>query len=184
MDAERGPHVGFPFPTLENVDAVPGLANGGALSMVHSRRVIRLVFSVGLTAILAGCGAGASNVPAASAGASNAPAASGGVVTGPKVSIKLVDDFTPADPLNTFLQKFADEVNQKAGGSITVTLFNGSQLGSETDIDRQLSNGAVQMSMVGVTGYAPLDAFFTPFAVQSTVEAMGMSTYRLSASWK
>jgi len=158
--------------------------------MVHSRRVIRLVFSVGLTAILAGCGAGASNAPVASAGASNAPvasagasnapvasagastapAASGGVVSGPKVSIKLVDDFTPADPLNTFLQKFADEVNQKAGGSITVTLFNGSQLGSETDIDRQLSNGAVQMSMVGVTGYAPLDAFFTPFAVQSEAQ--------------
>ncbi|MHB8958348.1 MAG: TRAP transporter substrate-binding protein [Candidatus Limnocylindrales bacterium] len=126
---------------------------------MHSRSVTRLAFAAALVATLSACGGAGTNAPAASGSAATA-----------KVSIKLADDFTPADPLNTFLQKFADEVNQKAAGSISVTLFNGSQLGSETDIDRQLSNGAVQMSMVGVTGYAPLDAFFTPFAVKSEAQ--------------
>jgi tripartite ATP-independent transporter DctP family solute receptor len=129
--------------------------------MVHSRRVIRFVLTVGLVAILAaGCASGASTTPTASAGAAK----------GQKVTLKLGNDFNAADPLNTYLQKFADEVSQKSGGSVTVKLFNGSQLGSETDIDRQLSNGAIQMSMVGVTGSAPLDAFFTPFTVQSEAQ--------------
>lgn len=86
---------------------------------------------------------------------------------GARLSLKLADDFPPTDPLNTYLKNFADDLTNKSNGSLKVTLFNGSQLGSEGDIVKGVANGTIQMSMVGVSGYAPLDAFFTPYAVKS-----------------
>jgi len=83
------------------------------------------------------------------------------------MSLKLADDFPPTDPLNTFLKNFADGVTKRTSGNVKVTLYNGSQLGSEGDIVKGVANGTIDMSMVGVTGFAPLDAFFTPYAVRS-----------------
>lgn len=81
--------------------------------------------------------------------------------------MKLADDFPATDPLNTFLKNFADDVTTRTKGDVKVKLYDGNQLGSEGDIVRGVANQTIDMSMVGVTGSAPLDAFFTPYAVKN-----------------
>lgn len=128
--------------------------------MAIPRKRLGALVALGLSAAMAGCAS--SGTPSSSA--------SGGAATGasqPSVTIKLADDFPASDPFNTYLQKFANEVQTKTNSSVTFKLFDGNELGGEADIVRQTANNSVQMDMVGVTGYAPLDAFFTPYAVAS-----------------
>jgi len=121
------------------------------------RRLLRLLPVVALVTVAAtACGTSGSG------GAGGA-----GTGGGDQMSLKLADDFPPTDPLNTFLNNFAVDVTKRTSGNVKVTLFKGGQLGSEGDIVRGVANGTIAMSMVGVTGYPPLDAFFTPYAVRS-----------------
>jgi TRAP-type transport system periplasmic protein len=123
--------------------------------MVRNARLIGSVFFISVSLVTAGCG---SRPGSSSNSSSNVEK---------KVTIKLADDFPAGDPFNKYLQNFADEVQAKTHSSVTVKLFTGSQLGGESDIVRGIANNTLEMAMTGVTGYAPLDAFFTPYAVKS-----------------
>ena len=119
------------------------------------RKMIPLGLVLVIATALAGCGGTSGSGAASSAG------------SGQNVTIKLADDFPASDPFNQFLQTFASDVHQNSKGSVTIKLFTGNQLGGESDIVRGIANGTIEMGLTGVTGYAPLDAFFTPYAVAS-----------------
>ena len=73
-------------------------------------------------------------------------------------------------PAGIALQKFVDDVNEKSGGSIDISLFTDGTLGNTTDNYASVASGDLDMTMSGLEGldlYAPEYTFLdSPFLVK------------------
>ncbi|WP_166238694.1 TRAP transporter substrate-binding protein [Paenibacillus turpanensis] len=100
-----------------------------------------LILAAALT--VAGCGGGTEQKPAANPGGGEKPAAEG-----PKYTFRLAETH-PADyPTTKGDKKFAELVNQKSNGRITIDVFPSAQLGEEKAVIEQVQLGAIEFTRV------------------------------------
>lgn len=86
-------------------------------------------------------------------------------------SIDLATAYASDAPAGIALTKFVEEVKEKSGGTIDISLFTDGTLGNPTDNYKSVASGDLDMTMAGLEGldlYAPEYTFLdTPFLMQS-----------------
>ena len=84
--------------------------------------------------------------------------------------IDLATAYAADAPAGVALQKFVDDVREKSGGSIDISLFTDGTLGNTTDNYASVASGDLDMTMSGLEGldlYAPEYTFLdSPFLVK------------------
>lgn len=116
-----------------------------------------------LSLALSACG-GSSSSSGSSTGGSSASSASGSAAapsTG-AVTLRLGHVVADGSSLDKGLDKFAELVNEKSGGSVKVEVYPNSQLGDNTSMAEQLQFGSLDMMAPSV---AALSGFTTSTAV-------------------
>jgi TRAP-type transport system periplasmic protein len=94
----------------------------------------------------------------------------------PKLEIKLGHAQTTDTPWHRATLRFADLVKERTGGNVTVSVYPGGQLGSEKDVDEQVKNGIVHMTvtssgMVAVfDGWGPIGVLAMPYILKGNTE--------------
>ncbi len=85
-------------------------------------------------------------------------------------TIDLATAYAGDAPAGVALQKFVDDVNEKSGGSIDISLFTDGTLGNPNDNYASVASGDLDMTMAGLEGldlYAPEYTFLdSPFLVK------------------
>ena len=122
-------------------------------------KLIKKLAALGLAATMAlGLAACGGNSSAPAAGGADAPKDESG-------SYELVVGHINAETHTWHLmsEKFAELVNEKSGGAVTVKIYPGSQLGSETD-----------MNMSAIAGDGSCDIVFTGESMQTYETALGI----------
>lgn len=66
-----------------------------------------------------------------------------------EVTLKYSTTSTPGTVFVQAFQKMADEVNEKTGGKVTVTVYDSSQLGNESDVTTNVLDGTIDMCNTG-----------------------------------
>ncbi len=92
-----------------------------------------------------------------------------------EVKLKLAHATPETDLVHTFAQTFADEVNSRTNGEVTVIIYPNGQLGNDQQMLDGVRSGvidAVVMGSSGVAGIVPeITAFDLPFQFGSRAEA-------------
>ncbi|WP_338824100.1 Solute-binding protein [Moorella humiferrea] len=96
--------------------------------------LLLLILVVSLTLLISGCGGG--NKPTTAKGNDTQGTKSSDVI-----NLKLHHHEPPGSRLNQALLKWADEVNQRTGGRVKITLFPGEALGKGKDTYSIVTNG-------------------------------------------
>lgn len=120
-----------------------------------------LMCAVMMCTLLASCGSSATT-PSDS---SNSDATSTGDIfeNGPTYSLKLGHVQTSTHSYHVGAQWFADEIEARSNGKITVEVHPSSQLGGERDLAESVQMGTVDMAVVGVGVLANFDPSFEIF---------------------
>jgi tripartite ATP-independent transporter DctP family solute receptor len=96
--------------------------------------------------------------------------AASAVMADQNFSINLATAYAADAPAGVALQKFVDDVNEKSGGSIDISLFTDGTLGNPNDNYASVASGDLDMTMAGLEGldlYAPEYTFLdSPFLVK------------------
>lgn len=145
---------------------------------MKSRKLMALLCCAAVTAGLAGCGGSGSSSPATTAAANGgaeaaaddteaaAPAADEKTFT-----IDLATNYAADGPAGIALEKFVNDVAEKSGGSLNISLFTDGTLGSAADNYSSVASGDLDMAMTGLEGldlYAPEYTFLdSPFLIES-----------------
>lgn len=129
------------------------------------------VLIAGLSAC-SGSGSASSGKDAGAASAVSAASSSEGGAAGDKTfKIDLATAYAGKGPAGQAMKKFVDDVKQKSGGSIDISLFTDGTLGSTTDNYTSVASGDLDMTMSGLEGldlYAPEYTFLDcPFLVKN-----------------
>ncbi|MEI4768652.1 TRAP transporter substrate-binding protein [Psychrobacillus sp. FJAT-51614] len=94
-----------------------------------------------------------------------AEADKGTKVEEPKITLRLADN-QPADyPTVIGDQKFAELVNEKSDGRITIEVFPAGQLGDEKSVLEQVQLGAIDFARINASPLAEFNDDFTVFSV-------------------
>jgi tripartite ATP-independent transporter DctP family solute receptor len=96
------------------------------------------VFLIALALILTGCGG-------SSGSSQNSGGDSGG---GKTITLKAGVQSNESEPMGQALQKFADLVNEKSGGSLKVDTYFNATLGDELQLTQSLQSGVVDFAIV------------------------------------
>ena len=124
------------------------------------KRQLSMLLAGALLLGLTACGGNekADGTQAAAAGSSGTEttAQAAAAASGETKNFKLATDQAADYPNTVALQSFADEVKEKTGGRITITLYPSAQLGDENAYLQQLQMGAVDFAKSSV---APLAQF-------------------------
>lgn len=158
------------------------------------KKVMAGVCCVGLVFGLAGCGgnpspssptteapgaaAGGNEQPGAAAGGNEQPGAAAGGNEQPGAAadektfrIDLATAYAADGPAGIALEKFVQDVAEKSGGSIEISLFTDGTLGSASDNYSSVASGDLDMAMTGLEGldlYAPEYTFLdAPFLMKN-----------------
>ncbi len=148
---------------------------------MRSRKFVALLCCGAMAAGLAGCGGPDSSAPATTAAAAaagteagadeakaDAPAPAADEKT---FTIDLATNYAADGPAGIALAKFVEDVAEKSGGSIEISLFTDGTLGSAADNYSSVASGDLDMAMTGLEGldlYAPEYTFLdSPFLIQS-----------------
>ncbi|MFM1902997.1 MAG: hypothetical protein RLZZ440_897 [Planctomycetota bacterium] len=88
-----------------------------------------------------------------------------------RLVLKLAHSLPPAAPVHVAMERFAELVAAKSGGTVEVQIFPSGQLGSETETLEQLQRGAlalVKTSTAALEGFVPAMAVFgVPYVFRS-----------------
>ncbi|TQS70863.1 TRAP transporter substrate-binding protein [Rhodobacteraceae bacterium] len=88
-----------------------------------------------------------------------------------KTRLRLANALSEDHPTSTALKQFADEVDDRTDGEVTIRLFLNGVLGSEREVLEQLQNGAVDITRVNagnLENFAPIfKAFTLPYIFKS-----------------
>lgn len=88
-----------------------------------------------------------------------------------RLVLKLAHTLPPAAPVHVAMERFAELVAAKSGGTVEVQIFPSGQLGSETETLEQLQRGAlalVKTSTAALEGFVPAMAVFgVPYVFRS-----------------
>ena len=137
------------------------------------------VCCIGLVAGLAGCGGSKQEAAATTAAAAAADkkeetkeeAKETASADEKKFQIDLATAYAADGPAGVALAKFVDDVADKSGGSIEISLFTDGTLGSASDNYSSVASGDLDMTMSGLEGldlYAPEYTFLdAPFLLKS-----------------
>ncbi|KEJ94224.1 tripartite ATP-independent transporter solute receptor, DctP family [Pseudosulfitobacter pseudonitzschiae] len=79
--------------------------------------------------------------------------------------LRLANSLSEDHPTSTALQQFADEVEEKTDGEVTIRVFLNGVLGSEREVLEQLQNGAVDMTRVSAGNLENFDPVFKAFTL-------------------
>ncbi|MFV0335111.1 MAG: TRAP transporter substrate-binding protein [Tropicimonas sp.] len=82
-----------------------------------------------------------------------------------KVRLKLANALAEDHPTSIVLQKFADEVEEKTGGEVTIRLFVNAVLGSEREVLEQVQNGAVDITRVSAANLENFNPIYSAFTL-------------------
>ena len=92
--------------------------------------------------------------------------------------IDLATAYAADAPAGVALQKFVDDVREKSGGSIDISLFTDGTLGNTTDNYASVASGDLDMTMAGLEGldlYAPEYTFLdSPFLISDWDHMMAL----------
>ena len=144
------------------------------------RKVMASVCCMGLVAGLAGCG-GSKEAPATTAAAAaeadqreeskDDAKAAAPAEDEKKFQIDLATAYAADGPAGIALDKFVQDVADKSGGSIEISLFTDGTLGSASDNYSSVASGDLDMTMSGLEGldlYAPEYTFLdAPFLLKN-----------------
>ena len=155
------------------------------------KKMLSMVLALAMAAGLTACGSSSSSSTTTTAAATEAAteaaaeAAAETVAEGaetetadlpdasgdPKVMMDLATAYAADAPAGKALQKFVDDVAEKSGGSIEISLFTDGTLGNASDNYASVANGDLDMTMTGLEGldlYAPEYTFLdAPFLIKS-----------------
>lgn len=124
-------------------------------------KMFRTVAVVGASALmLIACGG---NGAAANTGGAAGNVAAAKETSG--VTLKLSHGLSEEHPIQAAMKQFADEVNEKTNGDITVSVFPNATLGSEKDNMEQLPIGALDMAKVSASSIETFAAVYEAFSV-------------------
>ncbi|MES0827120.1 TRAP transporter substrate-binding protein [Ruegeria sp. SCP11] len=97
----------------------------------------------------------------------------------PEMTLKFGHPYNEAHPLALGAQKFADTVNERSGGNITIQLFPNGTIGSSRDLVEQMRIKVVDIALVPTTNvasfYPKLDIFYLPFIFRDREHAYAVS---------
>lgn len=82
-----------------------------------------------------------------------------------QVRLRLANALSEDHPTSVVLQQFADEVEEKTDGEVTIRLFLNAVLGSEREVLEQLQNGAVDITRVSAASLENFDPIFRTFTL-------------------
>lgn len=125
------------------------------------KKLIGFVLAVAMTASLAACSKSTSNpgTPDVSGSASSGGAsASAGV--GEPVTLKLGHQMNTTVPEGVVLQWFADEVNARSGGTITVDVYPNEELGDANTMIDMTKLGTCDLTITSVANFATYNSYF------------------------
>lgn len=122
---------------------------------MKKRRILAALLCAATTLSLAACGGD----KAATGGDTGA---SGGEQT---VNLKLGHNLAEDHAVHIELTAFAEELKEKSGGSIEVTIFPNGTLGSETDMISQIQNGALDMAKVSASTLGNFSNSYNAYSV-------------------
>lgn len=123
-----------------------------------------------LVILLAGCGSGSNTTTEAVQNAENNVTDADGAI-----KIRLAHITKPGHPWEYGAQKLGEILNKKTDGSIVVETFHSGQLGNESDMLQQLSQGSIEMAVITAAELSQhSDAFgswLMPFIVNTHEQA-------------
>ncbi|MBT9386194.1 TRAP transporter substrate-binding protein [Pseudooceanicola sp. CBS1P-1] len=82
-----------------------------------------------------------------------------------KTRLRLANSLSEDHPTSAALKQFADEVEQKTDGEVSIRLYLNGVLGSEREVLEQLQNGAVDMTRVSAGNLENFDPIFKAFTL-------------------
>lgn len=97
----------------------------------------------------------------------------------PKLDLKFGHPYNEAHPLARGAQMFADQIAEKSGGEITISVFPNSTIGSSRDLVEAMQIGVVDFALVPTTNvasfYPPLDIYYLPFIFRDREHAYAVA---------
>ena len=117
---------------------------------MKKRQLIALLCGMTMTAALAGCGGSESSQPAQTNGA--AEKAVDSAEDEKTFHIDLATAYAADAPAGIALAEFVENVAEKSGGTIDISLFTDGTLGSASDNYSSVASGDLDMSMTGLEG--------------------------------
>lgn len=140
------------------------------------RKFTALFITAAMAAALAACGgSSASSTTEAKVEAAKGDAAEektdAAAADEKEVMMDLATAYAADSPAGVALAAFVDDVKEKSGGSIDISLFTDGTLGNTTDNYKSVSSGDLDMTMSGLEGldlYAPEYTFLdAPFLIKN-----------------
>lgn len=107
-----------------------------------------------LVASLAACGSGTSSAAASSSTAGSTAGSTSGAAQGstdPKLSFKLAENQSADNPVSKGMQMFADLVNEKTNGTVTIEVYLDAQLGNENETIDQVQAGTLDFARINTS---------------------------------
>ena len=83
-------------------------------------------------------------------------------VAAPQYTIRIADSLSPSEPTNQAVSFFAEQVEKRTNGQVTVQVFPAQQLGSEKDVNEMMRQGA---NLISVTSGGYLSDFVPDIGV-------------------
>lgn len=97
----------------------------------------------------------------------------------PEMNLKFGHPYNETHPLALGAQKFADLVNERSGGNVTVTVFPNNTIGSSKELVEAMRINVVDIALVPTTNvasfYPKLDVFYLPFVFRDRQHAYAVS---------
>lgn len=127
-----------------------------------------------LVGALSGCGG--SSAPASSTAPSQAGTSSAGEASAeaadPVLNFKLAENQPADNPISKGMQKFADLVKEKTGGTVNIEVYLDAQLGTENETIDQIQAGTLDFARINTSALAStadeVGVFTLPYVFTST----------------
>lgn len=117
------------------------------------KKLISSIIAVAMAASLAACG-GSQPASSTSANVSQAAPAAG------SVTLKLGHQSNTNDPEGIALQWFADEVNARSNGSVTINVYPNEELGDANTMVDMTKLGTCDLTITSVANFATYNSYF------------------------
>lgn len=121
------------------------------------KKTIAILMAATMAASLTACsGSKTEETKAAAAETEAATAETEAVAEGPSIELKIGVSTAETDPRNIAAQKFADEIAEKTGGSVTAKVYPSGQLGGDADLinSMALDSGTVDIIITDASNFA------------------------------
>ncbi|WP_447928833.1 TRAP transporter substrate-binding protein [Vreelandella sp. EE27] len=81
------------------------------------------------------------------------------------VRLRMANSLSQDHPSSVVLKQFADEINEKTNGEVSIQLFLNGVLGSEREVLEQMQNGAVDITRVSAASLENFNSIYSLFSL-------------------